>query len=289
MYAGSFYPRSESALLKEIDSCFRHKFGPGEFDPAKALKPAPNPVLAVISPHAGYRFSGMAAAWSYKALAEADMPDLFIILAPNHRLSKSGISLETFQTPFGLVRVDQDFANALAEKGTILIDDDVHLPEHSLEVQLPFLQYVFKAKEDKIKIVPILVSSDIDLSKAALDIQETLMDTKKRVAFIVSSDFTHYGTDYGYLPFRADSKGSVKKKLSELDGKAIRTIIDGNPADFEEFIEETRDTICGSFPITLLLKTIKFSKAKLQQYYTSGDLLDDFSNSVSYASIVFYK
>ncbi|MBN2142914.1 AmmeMemoRadiSam system protein B [Candidatus Woesearchaeota archaeon] len=293
MYAGSFYPRSEKALVKAIEACFGGAYGPGVLP--NLSKHAPKHaktsasvevkavVKAVISPHAGYAYSGMAAAWSYKALAEAGLPDVFIILAPNHRGAVSGISVDTFKTPLGLVRVDQDFANLLAKKGTIPINNAVHELEHSLEVQLPFLQYVFEKQAEKIKIVPILVSSDIDLKKAAIDLKEAIIDSGKKVCFIVSSDFTHFGPNFGYLPFKDD----LRNKISELDMRAVEIIKLGDADSFEEFLEATDDTICGASPITLMLRTVKFTKSTLEKYYVSGDLSGDYLNSVSYVSMSF--
>jgi AmmeMemoRadiSam system protein B len=201
-------------------------------------------------------------------------------------MPRSGIALETFETPFGLVRVDQEFAKAIAEKGTIPIDEGVHVPEHSLEVQLPFLQYVFRGSEEKIKIVPVLVSSDIDLNQAAIDIKEAIVDTGRKVCFIVSSDFTHYGADFGYLPFRGEGK-ELKDQISELDKRAITFIQRGDVEGFAAFLKDTDATICGAYPILLLLKTLKFKEAELKSYYVSGDLTGDYSSSVSYVSMVF--
>ena len=279
VFAGSFYPRSEPALKKAIESCFVSEKGPGEL-PAKSK---PKKLLAVIAPHAGYQYSGSAAAWSYKEIAESQRPDVFVILAPNHNSGRSGICMETFLTPFGEVRVDQEFARELAAKGTIHVNDEIHRPEHSIEVQLPFLQYALGHEAVGMKILPILVSSDLDLSKAALDLKETIIDLDRKVLFIVSSDFTHYGKNYQYLPFFKD----VKENLSELDGRAFELIKGADYTGFEEFMDETDDTICGFYPILLLLRTVKFKEAILEQYYTSGDIVGEYSNSVSYASIVF--
>jgi len=280
-YAGLFYPKTSSALSKTLEECFTGRLGPG----ALPTKPRPGalPVKAVISPHAGYVYSGMAAAWSYKALAETRLPDLFILLGPNHRTNESGISIETFETPLGLVRADQEFARALIKKGSIRINESIHTHEHSLEVQLPFLQFALSNKAGKIKILPLLVSDDLDLDKAAKDLKETINELKKRVIFIVSSDFTHYGPSYGYLPFTH----SIKENLSKLDKGAISFILKGDAQGFENYIHETGASVCGYLSISLFLRTITFNKASLEQYYTSGDVVGDYTNSVSYASIVF--
>ena len=280
-YAGLFYPKTVGALNKLLEECFSGKLGPG----ALPTKPKPDalPIKAVISPHAGYVYSGMAAAWAYKALAEAQIPDLLVLIGPNHRTNESGISMETFETPLGFVRTDQDFANALAKKGTIKINENIHAHEHSLEVQIPFLQFAFGDRAEKIKILALLISDDLDLEKTAKDLKQTISELKRKATFIVSSDFTHYGPSYGCLPF----SDNIKENLSKLDKGAIDFIIKGDALGFERYIHETRASVCGYLPIILLLKTITFSKASLEQYYTSGDIVGDYSNSVSYASIIF--
>jgi len=280
-YAGLFYPKTDGALNKLLEECFTGKFGPG----ALPVRPKPEvlPVKALITPHAGYVYSGMAAAWGYKAIAETSLPDLFILIGPNHRTNESGISIDTFETPLGMVRPDQEFGKALAAKGNIKVNESIHAPEHSLEVQLPFLQFALGNRAEKIKIMPLLVSDDLEVEKAAHDLKETISELKRKVTFIISSDFTHYGPSYGYTPF----SDNIKENLSKLDKGAIDLIMKADVKGFEDYIHETGASVCGYLPIILLLKTITFDKANLEQYYTSGDIAEDYTNSVSYATIVF--
>lgn len=286
-YAGSFYPSSAHALTATLESCFTGKLGPGAL-PEKP-KPSVPALRALISPHAGYVYSGMAAAWGFKLAAESSLPDLFILLGPNHHSYESGMSLDTFETPLGMVRADQEFGRLLASKGTIKVNERIHLDEHSLEVQLPFLQFALASRAEKIKMLPILISHDLDLDKAAKDLKDTIAMTGKKVTFIVSSDFTHYGPSYGYTPFKArlNSDKTLKQQISERDGKAIELIKSGDATSFESYVNRTQASICGSLPIILLLKIISFKKAALEQYYLSGDLSGDYTNTVSYASIAF--
>ena len=280
-YAGFFYPKTVDTLNKTIEECFTGKMGPGAL-PSKP-KPDSPPLKAIISPHAGYVYSGMAAAWGYLAIAEAQLPDLFVILGPSHASGQSGISLESFETPLGFIRVDQDFAKVLVKKGNVKVNEAIHVKEHSLEVQLPFLQFALGNRAEKIKILPLLVSDDLDLNKAADDLKETIVELKKTATFIVSSDFTHYGPDYGYVPFTTE----IRERLSKLDGEAINFIKKRDANGFADYVYKTGATICGQFAITLLLKTISFKQAMLEQYYTSGDITGDYKNSVSYVSLVF--
>ncbi|MFH1770405.1 MAG: AmmeMemoRadiSam system protein B [archaeon] len=278
-FAGLFYEKAETLLAKQIEECFLDERGPGDLPLSKAS----DSVKAVIVPHAGYMYSGPCAAWAYKAIAETKMPDIFILLGPSHHSGQSGFSLETYETPLGMVRVDQKFARVLGEKGNLKQNESIHDDEHSLEVQLPFLQYIFKKNPEKIKVLPILISDDVNIRSVALDLKEALVETGKKAIFIVSSDFTHFGPNYRYVPFSVD----IKKNIYDLDRGAIELIKQNNMEDFLKYIDEKLMTICGALPIATLLKTIKSNKILLEQYYTSGDVVGDYRNSVSYASFVF--
>jgi MEMO1 family protein len=276
-FAGTFYAASESGLRQQLEDCFLGKKGPGEL-PGKRH----GHIIGVVAPHAGYQYSGMCAAWAYKALGEAELADLYIIIGPNHHGAGSGMSIETFQGPLGLVRTDLDFANRLAAKGTIRVNENIHAKEHSVEVQLPFLQFIMGRDTEKLKVLQILVGSDLDIKKAAIDLKETIMDTGKKVTFIVSSDFTHYGKDYRYVPFVEE----IPQNLADLDKEAIDPILKGDAAAFNAKMEEKEFSICGILAIELFLRAVKFKKADLEAYYTSGDLAGKYRNSVSYASII---
>lgn len=281
VYAGSFYPKTIDKLNQMIEECFTGKLGPGAL-PSKPRKDAAL-IQAVISPHAGYVYSGMAAAWGYLAIGQAPLPDVFIVLGPNHRSNESGIAQDSFETPLGFVRVDQEFAKELARKGHLKINDVIHAQEHSMEVQLPFLQFALGSRAEHIKILPILISDDVDLDAVASDLKAVIKLLKRKVTFIVSSDFTHYGRVYGYLPFTTE----IRKRIYALDGAALDLIKKKDFKAFEEYVYKTGATICGQNSIALLLRMMISNKTLIEQYYTSGDLSGDYSNSVSYASIVF--
>jgi len=281
VFAGQFYEYNEQALDKQIAGCFEDKNGPG----ALPLNKRSGTIQAIIAPHAGYIYSGPCAAWAYKEIAEAEFADLYIIIGPSHSSKGNAISMQGYETPFGLARVDQEFAKALLEKNEELkIDEDAHAEEHSIEVQLPFLQFATKDKMHELKILPMIIG-DIDYAKLGLDIKETILESGKKVIIIVSSDFTHYGHNYHYIPFSTD----VKKSIYALDRKSIDFIEMLNADGFLGHIDETQDTICGAFPIAVLLKSLKHAKIELLQYYTSADLEEEpqYKNSVSYAAIAF--
>ncbi len=279
LFAGYFYPKFPVELEEEIKKCFYHEKGPGELPTEKRNKD----IKGVIVPHAGIIYSGPCAAWSYKEVAEAPLPDTYIILAPNHNSFESGIGVETFETPFGYVRADQHLAHKIVEKGTIDINNRIHEHEHSIEVQLPWLQFINKHKMEKVKILPILVSGDIDLKQLSLDIKESIIDLNRKVIFIISSDFTHYGAMYRYLPFTMNPI----KQVYELDGKALEIIKEKDAKKFLEFIDEHSSTICGAYPIALGLMLLNNTKVRVEQYYTSAEITGDKKNFVAYASIIF--
>lgn len=281
MFAGQFYEASEFALNRQITECFEGRNGPGDLPLSKRTKQ----LQAIIAPHAGYMYSGPCAAWAYKEIAESEFPDLYIVIGPNHHNHVNAVSLEGYETPFGLARVDKEFATILLDKNSELAaDEKAHEEEHSVEVQIPFLQFVSKDKMHEIKILPIILG-DIDYKKLALDLKETILETKKKVVFIISSDFTHYGRAYHHVPFSENPK----KNIYETDRKAIEFIEHLDVDGFMNYVQENMMTICGFMGIGTLLKTLKSAKVSLEQYYTSADLEENsrYLNSVSYAAIIF--
>ncbi|MBS1267284.1 MAG: hypothetical protein MAG795_01256 [Candidatus Woesearchaeota archaeon] len=276
LVSGQFYASDITKLENQIKKSFLHKKGPGTLPISKRE----GKTKAVICPHAGYSYSGPCAAWSYKEIAESKIPDTYVLIGPNHRSNKTSISLNPWRTPFGIVNVDKKLGKAIANKSKIPLGDQQQ--EHSLEVQLPFLQYVNKQNLRRIRILPIALSEDVDLHKLALDIKEILMDQDKEVTYIISSDFTHYGSAYRYVPFSSD----IQKRLYKLDLGAIKLIQKRDSENLKKYMKETGATICGIIPLLLLSKLVK-TEGELLQYYTSADLAGDYKQAVGYASIVF--
>lgn len=269
--SGSFYAADEDSLRAQIKQCFLHKFGPGKL-PAKKS----GSVKAVICPHAGYAYSGPCAAHSYKAVAEAQKPDLFLLLGLSHSGHGNCVSLENWKTPLGTAKVDRDFGKILAKNG-IKQDEIAHEQEHSIEVQLPFLQYLL----DDFRFLPVIVSN---YENAASAIKKSIEQSGKKVFFIASSDFTHYGANYGYAPFIKN----IKENMYLLDNGAIDLIKKTDSVGFVDYVDRTGATICGAMPIAALLSCINGAKAELLKYYTSADISGgDYSLAVGYAAIRF--
>ncbi|HII30081.1 AmmeMemoRadiSam system protein B [Candidatus Woesearchaeota archaeon CG10_big_fil_rev_8_21_14_0_10_47_5] len=277
--AGQFYAYDPRELEKQIESCFLSPNGPGVLPVSKRK----GICIGIIAPHAGYVFSGPCAAWAYKELAESMLPDIFFVLGTDHvGRGVTSTTLEDWETPLGIVKVDRAMAEQLIECSRLRADAHLHAMEHSIEVQLPFLQFITRDKE-RLRIIPISVSRDIDLKAFALDIKDVLIAANKTAAFIASSDFTHYGRSYGFVPFTSD----VAKRMYELDRKALGFIKRLDPEGFLSYVAETGATICGARPIALLMYLVKAKRVKLLQYYTSADIIGDYNNAVGYAAISF--
>lgn len=283
--AGKFYEDDFGFLQAQLEDCFTGPKGVGEHPIMKNSER----FVGGISPHAGYVFSGQAASHLYDKLARSDV-DVLVVIGPNH-YGLGGNLVTTRNTsweiPFGCVDVDNVFIDDLMARNPNVVDDlDAHVKEHSIEVQLPFIRYTKKTA----KIVPLMVK-DLSLEECqrlANDILEIGIEKDKKVAIIASSDFTHYGNDYGYVPFRYNIQDEIKK----MDGKFIDLIRALAVKSF--FKQSEQSSICGRIPITVLMEFAKLKGVediKVEQYYTSEDIYpckdkNDF-HSVSYASLVF--
>jgi MEMO1 family protein len=279
--AGSWYPGSKDELNKQLDAYFAQA-------QEKVSVKLDNAPLALIVPHAGYIYSGYGDATGYFLLQKYSY-DRVIILALSHSVPLNGIAVSdfsAFQTPLGEVPADVAVnAELLKNKKLFKVIPEIDAKEHSMEIQIPFIQ---KAAPSA-KIVGLYVGQlNENEFKEAAEILKQYVAPK--TLFVASSDFTHYGENYGYMPFPKDEK--TRKYLAMLDGGAITEITALNPKGFLNHIQNTGDTICGRNPIALLLYTLTALKNKsiqgtLVNYYTSGELVGDFTNSVSYTTIAF--
>ncbi|MGR3301417.1 MAG: AmmeMemoRadiSam system protein B [Candidatus Scalindua sp.] len=273
--AGRFYPGTEAELSKKVNNYLDRAF----------IESLPGKPIAIISPHAGYQYSGAVAAYAYKAIKDYKYKRV-IVLAPSHYSRYRGASIldvEAYKTPLGLVKLDQGICNNLINNPPFIgTFKQAHKREHSLETQLPFLQTVLG---NDFELIPILISrlnnEEFDFIADKL---RPLIDDDTLI--VVSSDFTHYGYGYDYVPFKKD----VEAKLKRLDYGAFERIL---ALDFDGFIRYKRATgitACGFMPVALLLKILpKDVRGKILKYDTSGSILGDFNSSVSYVSIVFTR
>ncbi len=269
--AGSWYPGDKGKLRDLIESLL-----------AQADVPEKSGRLfGLIAPHAGIQFSGRAAACAFKLIRGREI-NRVILIGPSHYQAFRGLAVsgvDAYETPLGRIPVDRARSDALSTLPLFQGPSKAELPEHALEMHLPFLQTVLPECE----LLPLVAGhlSPQDCAQAARELT-ALMDSRTIVA--VSSDFTHYGHRFGYVPF----ENNVRENLRKLDTGAIDCILKNDCSAFLKYVEETGATICGATPIALLLHMLPpESRGALLSYYTSGDILGDYTDTVSYASIVF--
>lgn len=277
--AGAWYPADRASLAALMSALL---------DSAGGAKPEFEPTLLIL-PHAGYAYSGRVAAQGYTLVRGMD-PGIIVIIAPSHYGFFHGCSvmpLEHHETPLGRVRIARDAIHSLKRSPLFATDPMAHRQEHAVEIHLPFLQTIFGARmEGDIRVLPILVGN-ID-RKAAGEAASAILGAirgRPRPLFIVSTDFTHYGRNFGYLPFTHTDASVLKKKIRELDTGAIELILKKDAEGFRRYCESTEATICGWNPLLLAMSLFKNYEARLLDYRTSGDVTGDYANTVSYAAI----
>ena len=272
--SGSWYPADPVDLATLVD---------GFLDGADpSVRPAGRPLLAVV-PHAGYLYSGSTAGKLLGLLRETP-PRRIILLAPNHRIALDRIALSgawAFATPLGTVGIDQVAVEQLAENESFEVNERAHAEEHAVEILLPLIQRTWPDAVPR--IVPLLVPSlsaaqrrKATTALASLATEDTL--------FMVSTDFTHYGATYGYVPFTEN----LPAALEELDSGAILKILAADPAGLLEYGRTTGITMCGLEAAVVALEQgfpDRYEGA-LIDYSRSGDRDGEYSLSVSYASIL---
>ena len=191
-------------------------------------------------------------------------------------------SFDYYETPLEKSLIDKDFINQLAESDYFVEDELPFTQEHSIDNEIPFIQYLFPNS----KIVPIIAGQfdESSLKSLANFFKNKLLNDDQKTLIVISSDFTHYGNSFKYVPF----KENVKENISKLDHEASRLILDRNSDDFCKYKKNTKNTICGFMPILFLMEILPDrASGQLLKYQTSGDLTGDFQHSVSYLSFIF--
>ncbi len=274
--AGAFYEGDAEALKIQIENCFLQELGPKKYP--QVNKNGPRQLVGLICPHAGYMYSGAVAANAYYELACDGKPDIVVILGPNHTGYGSALSLMNegvWRTPFGDVEVDVETANQIVQETRIVdVDDAAHRFEHSIEVQLPFLQYLYGSN---FRFVPIcfqiqdLYSAD-EIGQAIAKVLNS-----KNAVVIASSDMTHY---------------EPQTTAASKDKAALKAVEAMDVKRFYSIIETQNLTACGYGPIATTITAAKgmgAKEAKLLSYKSSGDVTGDYSSVVGYAAVSFKK
>ncbi|MCS7098885.1 MAG: AmmeMemoRadiSam system protein B [Sulfolobales archaeon] len=275
--AGQFYENNPRDLVEQIESCFLHELGPRELPKAEA---SPKRVsLGFVVPHAGYMYSGPAAAHAYYAFSLEKKPTTVVLIGPNHTGVGPSVSVYPdgyWETPLGRVPVDSELTKLIVEKSKFArLDTAAHEYEHSLEVQLPFIQYTLKTN---FNIVPITILNQTprvaeDLAKAVLSAIQTLRRDLFDVVVIATSDLTHY--EPHEVAYRKDRL--VIEKITSLDPEGLfRVVVDKGIS------------MCGpgsAMALIYLAKAVNAGGVRLLKYITSGDVTGEKSWVVGYASI----
>jgi len=258
--AGQFYPGSPAELREMLAGLVDEKA-------------AKEDIIGLIMPHAGYIYSGAVAG---AAISRVKFRDTFIVMGPNHTGLGKPLSIMTngiWRMPMGDVKIDSELAKHILESSKHLEEDsDAHRYEHSVEVQLPFLQYF----SPKIKLVPIVLSGAPGsiYKEIGREIAEAIKTLKRRVVIVASSDMTHY-----------EPQSSARRK----DDYAIGAILALDEDELLRRIGELGITMCGYAPAVALIaaaKELGAGSAELVRYQTSGDTTGDYSSVVGYAGII---
>ncbi len=261
-FSGQFYPAVYAVLKGQVE-----KLVVQTTDKLKAY--------GVISPHAALVYSG---AVSGKVFSAVNPASTYIIIGPNHTGRGRPFSLMAkgaWKTPLGRVDIDEGLAASLLKNSLLLQDDEVaHSFEHSVEVQLPFIQYL----NESFKFVPMVLScSDLPAYRQiGQDIAKSIKESGSDVLIVASNDMTHYELD---RTARAKDKEAINAILELDEEKLLRKI------------RELDITMCGYAPVVTMLvasKALGAKKARLIEYKTSADTTADYSAVVGYAGMVIY-
>lgn len=275
--AGSFYESDPKKLEAQIEWSFKHRIGPGSLPQIPKEKKVRDNLFFIV-PHAGYIYSGPVAAHSYYSLASEGRPDTVIILGPNHTGLGSYVSAwpkGEWVTPLGEVKIDEDILMQLVKESEVIdLDERAHLYEHSIEVQIPFLQYFF---HDTFKIVPIVImmqTPEISEFLAEAIYKVIINNKEKDIVVLASSDMNHY--DPHEITLKKDEEAI--EKIKQLDYKGLY-----------EVVEEKDVTLCGYAPImTVMILAKKFNKKPyILKHATSGDTSGPKDSVVGYLAVRF--
>lgn len=282
-WAGQFYPAKREDLIKQIEECFLESSGPGKL-PVVSLS-GQGKIVGLMSPHAGLPYSGSTAAHCYHRMAEDGLPETIVIIGPNHRSYMPAVALagdSSWRTPLGESQIDLDVnAEIMKEYPDAQVNVAVHYAEHSLEVQLPFIQYIDSLGDTQTKIVPILIGAsaynrtlDRDLEFAnnlGRSIAEAVKGRKSLV--IASTDMTHY-----------ENAETAKRR----DYRAIPHILNLDEEGLLRTVGNLNMSMCGAMPTAVAISACKELGAvstRELSYRNSGEVTGDLSEVVAYCAI----
>jgi len=259
--ADRFYPGHPASLSRAVADLIPHV-------PQSAKQEA----LAVVMPHAGYIYSGATAG---ATVARVQVPQTVLIMGPNHhgRGRRLALGRDDWQMPMGTVPVDQQLADAILQASSLIqADEEAHLYEHSLEVQVPFLQSV----QPKVNIVPLVISSLSfeDCQQVARELAVAIGSLRRPVLMLASTDMSHYES---------------RQEASHKDSLAIERILAMDAQGLYSTVLGQRISMCGIMPTTIALlaaQELGATRAELVRYTDSGEASGDTSQVVGYAGLI---
>jgi MEMO1 family protein len=264
--AGSWYPGAPSILRRDIENYF-------DLSPDLELE---GEVVGLIAPHAGYIYSGQVAANVYK-LIRGKKYDAVIVVGPSHRVAFHGVSIFSkggYETPLGIVPVAEELAEKIKKISKMVVDiPEAHYQEHSVEIQLPFLQVAL----GDFSFIPLVMGDQN--ANTCRELAEAIYKTSrgKKILIVGSSDLSHF---YNY---------NMAKKM---DAVVLRHLKDGDAVGLLASLENRTAEACGGGPmvvVMLVARMMNANKAHLLKYANSGDVTDDKSSVVGYAAAVYCK
>jgi len=260
--AGQFYTNDPSRLRDQLETFVKTEH-------------AKIKIYGAIVPHAGYIYSGAVAGAVY---ARINIPETVVILGPNHHGIGSKAALYPpgeWLTPLGTIGIDQQLSSAIRSSSPLVVEDNTaHQNEHSIEVQVPFLQFL----KPNVSIVPLCLGfTDFSSCKSlGLSLAQAISSYQKEVLIIASSDMSHY------------QSAEVARHEDLL---ALREVLNMNPEGMYSIVTGRGITMCGIIPVTVMLiaaMALGASKSELIRYATSGEVSGDFNQVVGYAGVMVY-
>lgn len=256
--SGHFYPSDPKELKNKIEWSFTHWNGPGYIPEVKSIEPE----RGIVAPHAGYDYSGPVAAFAFAALASSGRYDYFVVIGPNHTGRGSPISIgdQDYVTPLGRAKIN---VNALEElrDDVVVVDNDAHSQEHSVEVEIPFLQFIY----GDVEILPVVMMDQSQ--EAAEHLASRLKKLSGNFAVIASSDLNHY---------------LELQQLKRLDAYFSRAVLNRDIKTIYRYEYSGEVSACGFGPIVTLLST-NSGKVDLLKLSNSIEMTGD-ETGVGYAS-----
>jgi len=271
--AGMFYPGTKAALLRSIEEAFKRV---GIQSIPRPVSEGPRKIVGLLCPHAGYMYSGHVAAFAYAEVAEDGIPQTFVVIGPNHTGLGAPISVfeaGSWETPLGLVHIDEELAEAILDAWPLAESDQVgHMAEHSVEVQFPFLQAIY----GEVRMVPVVMLNQTMSASRELGmaIAKACKALGRDCVIIASSDLTHY----------EPAEVAERKDRSALDA-----ILRLDEESLYKAISTMSISMCGYGPTAAMLiaaKALGARTAQLIKYSHSGETTGDYSAVVGYGAVV---